>query len=274
MKPNVTIIEPQGTWVALNLRELVQYKDLFYFLVWRNIKAQYAQSVLGVGWAVIQPVISMLVFTVVFGKLAKVPSDDAPYAIFSFVALVPWTYFSNSLTGSASSLVAGANMLTKIYFPRLVLPFTASLGSLVGFFISSIILVILMMVYQVTPTIWVLFLPVLLIQLMLASTGFGLWLSAMAIQYRDVKHALSFGVQLFMYLTPVVYPASLVPEQYRLIYALNPVVGVIEGFRSALLGTNPMPWDLIFMGSVTTVLIFISGIFYFKKTERIFADVA
>jgi lipopolysaccharide transport system permease protein len=178
------------------------------------------------------------------------------------------------LTGSASSLVAGANMLTKIYFPRLVLPFTASLGSLVGFFISSIILVILMMVYQVTPTIWVLFLPVLLIQLMLASTGFGLWLSAMAIQYRDVKHALSFGVQLFMYLTPVVYPASLVPEQYRLIYALNPVVGVIEGFRSALLGTNPMPWDLIFMGSVTTVLIFISGIFYFKKTERIFADVA
>ncbi len=270
MEEQYTIIKPRSGWKTIDWRELNEYRDMFFFLVWRDIKARYAQSVLGIGWAVIQPVFSMIVFTIVFGNLAKIDSDGAPYAIFSFVALVPWTFFSGSLTASAGSL---HGMITKIYFPRLILPIASILSKSVDFGISLVVLFGLLVWFQVLPTAWVVILPYLIILMMLAAVGFGMWLSALSVQYRDIRYGLNFGVQLLMYAAPVVYPASLIPDQYRLLYALNPMVGVIEGFRSAILATNPMPWDLIAVGTCSAVIIAFSGALYFKRREKYFADV-
>jgi lipopolysaccharide transport system permease protein len=253
MEDEYNIIKPQTGWHFVNIRELKEYRDMFFFLVWRDIKARYAQSVLGIGWAVIQPVLSMLVFTIVFGNLAKIDSDGVPYAIFSFTALVPWTFFSSCLTASSGSLTG---MITKIYFPRLVLPLASVLSKLVDFCISFIVLVGLLIWFQVIPTLWIFVMPYLVILLMMTAVGFGMWLSALSVQFRDIRYGLHFGVQLLMYAAPVVYPASLVPDQYRLLYALNPMVGVIEGFRSAILATNPMPWDLIIVGTVLCRFLF------------------
>jgi len=267
-----TIIDPKTT-TLLDLPELWRYRDLFYFLVWRDVKTRYAQSVLGVGWAVIQSVFSMIVFTIVFGNLAQVSSDGVPYAIFSYTALVPWTYFSGALTGSSGSLIAASNMITKVYFPRLVIPLAPVLGKLIDFAIALIILFILMAYFRFIPTIWTLFLPILILLMMLTASGLGMWLTALAIQYRDVNYAMNFLVQLLMYAAPVVYPASSVPDQYRTLYGLFPMAGVIEGFRSALLGTNPMPWDLIIPGAITALLLFTTGALYFRHMEKHFADV-
>ncbi|MEW6405398.1 MAG: ABC transporter permease [Chloroflexota bacterium] len=270
---NKIIIEAETGWQLIDWRELWRYRDLFWFLVWRDIKTRYAQSILGIGWAVIQPLFSMVVFTVVFGNLAKISSDGVPYAIFSYAALVPWTYFSGSLTSSSSSLLSASGMLTKVYFPRLVIPIAPVLAKLVDFCIALLILGGLMLWFQVSPTIWGLFIPALVLLMMLTATGAGMWLTALAVQYRDINYATGFIVQLLMYAAPVVYPASSVPEQYRLLYGLFPMAGVIEGFRSALLGTNPMPWDLLGVGSVVAVLLFVTGALYFRRMERIFADV-
>lgn len=270
----VTVIEARRGLRLLDLRELVAYRDLFRFLVWREIKVRYAQSAIGVGWAVIQPVFSMIVFTIVFGRLAKISSDGAPYAVFSLAALVPWTYFSNALVDGANSLVTNANMLTKIYFPRVLMPMSAVAAKLVDFSIAMVILAGLMAWYGVTPTWGVLLLPALVLLMMLTAGGMGLWLTAFAVQYRDVKHAMNFVVQILMYAAPVVYPASLIPAQYRLAYALNPMVGVIEGFRSALLGTRAMPWDLLAVGTASALVIAFTGLLYFRRKERLFADVA
>jgi len=269
-----TVIRPQKGWRLIDLKELREYKDLFYFLVWRDIKVRYAQSVLGIGWAVIQPVFTMIVFTIVFGKLAKISSDGVPYAIFSFTALVPWTYFSTALTGASGSLIAGSGMLTKVYFPRIIIPMTPVLGKLVDFGIALLLLFGMMVWFKTMPTIWALTLPLLILLMILTAAGLGMWLTALSIQYRDINYGMSFSVRLLMYAAPVVYPASLIPDKYRLLYGLNPMAGVIEGFRSALLGTKPMPWDLIAMGSITAIVIAISGAFYFRRMERIFADVA
>ena len=269
-----TVIRPQKGWRLIDLKELWEYKDLFYFLVWRDIKVRYAQSVLGVGWAVIQPVFTMIIFTIVFGKLAKIGSDGVPYAIFSFTALVPWTYFSTALTDASGSLIAGSGMLTKVYFPRIIIPMTPVLGKLVDFSIALLLLFGLMVWYKTMPTIWALTLPLLILLMILTATGLGMWLTALSIQYRDIKYGMTFAVRLLMYAAPVVYPASLIPDKYRLFYGLNPMAGVIEGFRSTLLGTRPMPWDLIIVGSITAIVIAISGAFYFSRMERIFADVA
>jgi homopolymeric O-antigen transport system permease protein len=268
-----TIRQRKG-WKPFDLAEFWQYRDLFRFLVWRDIKVRYAQSVLGVGWAVIQPVFTMIVFTIVFGKLAKVGSDGVPYAIFSFTALVPWTFFSNSLTEASGSLIGASGLLTKIYFPRIIIPITPVLGKLVDFFIALLLLFLMMVWFRTIPTIWILFLPFLILIIVLSATGLGMWLTALAIQYRDIKYGMSFAIQLLMYASPVVYPASLIPDKYRLIIALNPMFGVIEGFRSALLDTNPMPWDLIIVGGLAALTISISGVLYFNRVERIFADVA
>jgi len=269
-----TVIEPKKGWQLINFAELWRYRDLFYFLVWRDIKVLYAQTVLGFLWAIIRPLFSMVVFSVVFGGLAKVPSDGIPYPIFSYAALLPWTYFSTALTTSSTSLITNAQMLSKVYFPRLIIPMTAVLAKLVDFFIASSILAAMMFWFGIAPTVNIIYVPLLIVLMMLTAAGFGMWLSALGIQYRDVKHASQFISQLLMYAAPVVWPSSLIPAQYRLWYGLYPIAGVIEGFRAALLGSTPMPWDLIGMGSLSAVVIFGSGLFYFRRMERIFADVA
>lgn len=268
------VIEPPGRWQGIDVRELLQYRDLFLFFVWRSIRIRYAQSALGVGWAVIQPVFAMLVFTVVFGNLAQIDSDGVPYAIFSFAALVPWTYFSNALTESTDSLPKHANMIGKIYFPRLILPLSAATAKLVDFTIALVLMFLLMVWFRAAPNTGAFVLPLLVVMMALTAAGIGMWMTALAIQYRDVKHAMTFVVQLLMYAAPVVYPTSLIPERYQLLYAINPMVGVIEGFRAGLLGTRPMPWDFIAVGAVTTVVLVVSGAVYFRQKEKVFADVA
>lgn len=269
-----SVIKPKRGWQAIEWSELVAYRDLFYFLVWRDLKVRYAQSVLGIGWAVVQPVATMIVFSIFLGGLAGLDSDGVPYPLFAFAALVPWAYFSNAMTDSSSSLVVQAQMITKIYFPRMIIPLTAILARLVDFIIAFGLLLILMLVFQVAPTWNVVYLPLLVLLMTLTASGAGMWLTALAIQYRDVRYAMQFGVQLLMYAAPVVYPLSLIPENIRHLYALNPMVGVVEGFRSALIGTGPMPWDLIAIGSVVAVALFFSGAYYFRRMEKLFADVA
>ena len=274
MSSSVTVIKATSGWRLVDLAELRAYRDLFRFLVWRQIKVRYAQSAIGIGWAVIQPVFSMLLFTVVFGNLAKVGSDGAPYALFSFVALVPWTYFSNAVTDGVSSLVSEANMIRKIYFPRVLLPLSSVAAKLLDFCIAMLCLAILMAIFRHAPSWQVVMLPLLALLMVITAAGVSVWLTALAVQYRDVKHAMTFVVQLAMYASPVVYPTSLIPAEYRLLYALNPMVGVIEGFRAGLLDTQPIPWDLISVGAATSSLLLVSGLAFFRSQERIFADVA
>ena len=271
--PEITVVDTQLGQDFIDWREMWRYRDLLYFLVWRNIRTRYAQSVLGLGWAIIQPLFSMVVFTIVFGNLAKVDSDGVPYSIFSYTALVPWTYFANSLSGAGNSLTDSSSMLSKVYFPRLILPIAPVVSNLIDFFIALLILLGMMLWFRIVPTIGIIFLPFLILLMMLAATGIGLWLTTLSVQYRDVKYGLSFFIQLLFFASPVVYPASSVPPQLRLLYALNPMAGVIEGFRSAFLGTNPMPWDMIAVGTGSAVLITIGGALYFRHMERIFADV-
>ncbi|MFO7588327.1 MAG: ABC transporter permease [Gemmatimonadota bacterium] len=274
MSSNVTIVRPRSGWRFIDWQELREYGDLFYFLVWKEIKVRYAQSILGVGWAVIQPVFSMIVFTIVFSRLAGIESDGAPYAVFSFAALVPWTYFSNAVTDSSTTMIQNSNMVQKIYFPRMILPIAAVLGKLVDFAIALVLLFGMLVFYGKMPNAGVLLLPVLAVIMVLSAAGIGLAFSAMSVQYRDVRYALAFIIQLAMYAAPVVYPASYIPDAFRLAYAVNPMVGVIEGFRSALLGTNPMPWDFVGIGAASSVILFLLGALYFHRVERYFADVS
>lgn len=269
------VIEPGGRWPRIDLGELWAYRGLVRFLVWRDIKVRYAQTVLGAGWAVLQPVLTMVVFTVVFGGFANIPSDGVPYPVFSLAALVPWTYFSGSLSGSSNSLVASAHLITKVYFPRLVVPLAPVLAGLVDFAIAFGVLLAVMLGYGILPSPGALVvLPVLVLSMMITAAGMGCWLSALNIQYRDVKYVVPFLVQVWMYASPIVYPISLVPERYRSLYALNPMAGVIEGFRAVLLGTGRVPWSWIALSLGVGVLLLLTGTLYFRRTERIFADVA
>ncbi len=269
-----TIIESKPGWRLIDMQELRQYKDLFYFLVWRDVKIVYKQTVLGFAWAIIRPVFSMVIFSIVFGRLADMPSDGVPYPIFSFTALVPWTYFATSLTGSTQSLINNTNMLTKVYFPRLIIPITPVFAGLVDFAIAFIVLLGMMAWFRIIPNWNVIFLPFLLFLMILTAAGMGMLFSALGIQYRDVRLAIPFLAQLLMYAAPVVWPTSLIPIPLRPLYGLYPMAGVIEGFRAALLGTIPMPWDLIIPGTFSALLIAVSGAFYFRRLERTFADVA
>jgi len=268
-----TSIRPASGWVPLGLKEVWEYRELVVFLMWRNIKARYAQSIIGVGWALVQPVATMIVFTVIFGRFFDLPSDGVPYPIFSLTALVPWIYFSRALTGTASSLTGASGMISKVYFPRLVIPLSTVLDRLVDFVIALVLVFAMMAYFRIAPTIWALTLPAMLAIMALAAMGGGMWLTSLSVQYRDVNYAMGFAIQLLMYTTPVIYPVSMVPERFHLIYALNPMVGVIEGFRAALLSTTPMPWDLIGMSSITAVLLAISGAYFFRRKEQLFADV-
>jgi len=272
--PPVVVIESTSKWTLFDWRESLEYRDLLYFLVLRDVTVLYKQTILGIAWAVLNPFFSMVVFTVIFGMLLKVPSDGKPYAIFSFAALLPWTYFSQSMTGSTNSLIQGTNLFTKVYFPRVFIPLVPICSKLIDFAIAFVFLILLMAWYQIVPSWNVVFLPVLLVLMMLTSAGVGMFLSALAIQYRDVRHAMNFLVQILMYAAPVVWPVSKIPADLRLWYGLYPMAGVIEGFRASLLNTGPMPWDLIGMGTISAVSSFVIGALYFRRTERIFADVA
>ena len=274
MSPVTTIIEPPRRWAPIDWLELFRYRNVLLFLVIRDIKILYKQAALGYLWAIIRPTLSMILFTVVFGRLARVPSDGVPYPLFAFVALLAWSYFSSALQDASNSLVANKHILTKVYFPRLMLPLSPIFAKLVDFVLAFAMFGVLMIWYQVELTTKVLLLPLAVALMILTATGAGLWLSALSLQYRDIRHATPFLTQLLLYAAPVVWPVSLVPDEYRLLAGLYPMVGVIEGFRSALLDTGPMPWDLLAIGLATAVAGTLSGALFFKHKESSFADVA
>lgn len=268
----VTIGPGDVGWRLADLYEMWKYRDLAYFLIWRDITVMYAQTILGFSWAIIQPLIQIAIFTVIFGQVARIPSDGIPYMLFATAAIIPWTYMSVAMTMSSQSLVSNQNMLGKIYFPRLFFPLTPVFSKLVSFAISLILLIAIMAYYRVVPGWNLVYLPLFLLMMMAVPFAIGLWLSALAIRYRDVRFAMQYIIQMLMFSAPIVYSASTIPEAYRLLYSVNPIVGVVEGFRASLLGTE-MPWMFIFPGMAATVLMLVGGAIYFKRMERIFVDV-
>jgi len=268
----VTVITPPSGWVPVDFKELSAYRDLFFFLVWRDIKVLYAQTVLGFSWAILNPLVQIVIFSIIFGKVAKLPTDGIPYVLFSTVAIIPWTYMSDSMSASSQSLVIGSGMLGKVYFPRIIFPLTSILAKLVDFSISLLLLVGVLLYYKISPTWNLVYLPMFVLLMVSVPAGIGLWLSALAIRFRDVKFAMPFVIKMLIYSAPILYTASTIPEQYRFLYSLNPIVAVIEGYRACLLGL-PMPWEFILPGVVTAGGLLFSGALYFKKMERVFVDV-
>ncbi|HKP82180.1 MAG TPA: ABC transporter permease [Pyrinomonadaceae bacterium] len=266
-------IEPATSWPSIGLRELWDYRELLYFLTWRDIKVRYKQTVLGAAWAVIQPLFMMLVFSLFFGKLAGVPSDGIPYPVFSFCGLLPWQLFSYSLTQAGNSLVGSQNLITKVYFPRLVVPISAVLGGVIDFAIAFVLLLGMMFYYGIVPGWQMVALPGLVLLAVLAALGVGLWLSALNVQYRDVRYTIGFLVQFWMFATPVAYPSSIVPEKWRVLYALNPMVGVVDGFRWALLGKPESPGVPLLISVIVVCALLAGGLYYFRRMEQQFADI-
>jgi lipopolysaccharide transport system permease protein len=268
----VTLIRPSRGWVSLNLRDLWQYRELLYFLTWRDIKVRYKQTILGAAWAVLQPFFTMVVFSVFFGRLAGVPSDGIPYPIFAYCALVPWSFFAGALDRAGNSLVGSANLITKVYFPRLAIPLSAVLAGLLDFGIAFVVLLAMMLYYGIVPTAAVITLPLLLLLAVVTALAMGLWLSALNVQYRDVRYTIPFLTQFWLFATPIAYSSSLVPEQWRALYGLNPMAGVVEGFRWALLGKEP-PGPLMAVSAMVVVVLLVGGLYYFRRMEKTFADV-
>jgi lipopolysaccharide transport system permease protein len=268
----VTHIRPSKGWAPLRLRELVNYHELLYFLVWRDIKVRYKQTVLGAAWAIIQPFLTMVVFSIFFGRLANIPSSGVPYPIFAYSALVPWMYFANALTQASNSLIQNERMLTKVYFPRVIVPFSSVLAGLLDFAIALVVLIAMMFYYNIVPTIAAVTLPLFILLAAVTAVAVGLWLSALNIQYRDVRYVIPFLIQFWLFATPVAYPSALVPERWRTVYGLNPMAGVVEGFRWALLGQAP-PGKMLLVSVLTVVVLLISGLYYFRRMEKTFADV-
>ena len=271
-KNSIKIINSKSEYFP-NFKEIFEYKDLLYFLILKDIKARYAQSVIGIGWAIIQPLFFMLVFTVIFGKLAKIDSEGVPYQIFSFTALVPWTFFSNAMTDSANSLSGNMSLITNIYIPRILIPFSATIGKSIDFIIAFLILIVLLLFYSYFPDQKIILIFMYIFLMFISAFAFGLILGTMSIQYRDIRYALPFGIQLFMYASPVAYSTNMIPEKYHIIYALNPMVTVIEGFRNIFLNTGNITVEMILVSFLVSFLCLLVGIIYFSKTERIFADV-
>ncbi len=271
-KPAILVIQPSKGWAALDLQELWRYRELIMFLAWRDIQVRYKQTALGVAWAVIQPVFTMVVFSVFFGRLAGIPSDGLPYPIFVYCALLPWQLFAYSLTESSNSLVTNQNLITKVYFPRLVIPIASVLASLVDFVIAFGVLIGMMGYYRIIPTQAVWTLPLFVLLAVCIALGMGLWLSALNVRYRDVRYIIPFLTQAWLFVTPIAYPSSLVPEQWRVLYGINPMAGVVEGFRWALLSAGKAPGSMLTVSVLVTLIIFVSGLFYFRHMERTFAD--
>lgn len=272
-EPTVVIIEPRHRLFDIDLKGLWQYRELLYFLIWRDVKVLYKQTAIGAGWAVLQPLATMAVFTIIFGALAKIPSDGLPYPIFAYTALLPWTYFSQAVTRSGTSVVGDANLISKVYFPRLLVPLSAALAPLVDFAIAFVLLLGMMAWYGIVPTAATLALPVVFVLAIVTAMAVGLWLSALNVLYRDVRHAIPFLLLLWMYASPIAYPVSLVPERWRALYGLNPMVGVIEGFRWALLGGAGHDLATIMTSAIAVVILFVGGVVFFRRIERTFADI-
>ncbi len=269
---SVIIIKPSHGWSALNLRDLWAYRELILFLTWRDLKVRYKQTLFGASWAILQPFLTMVVFSIFFGNLAEIPSDGVPYPIFSFTALLPWTLFSKALQDASISLVASSHMITKIYFPRMILPLSAVLAGLVDFFIAFAVLIGMMFYFGIMPTANVWMLPLFLLLALITAIGVGLWLSALNVLYRDIGYVIPFLTQFWMFITPIAYPSSMVPEKWRAIYAINPMAGVVDGFRWALMGTGQPPGLMTLVSSLVAVVLLISGMFFFRRMERLFAD--
>jgi lipopolysaccharide transport system permease protein len=269
---DVVVIEPTRGWVSLRFGDLWRYRELLYFLVWRDVKVRYKQTLLGAVWAILQPTATMIIFSIFMGKLAKIPSDSIPYPLFVFSGLLPWQLFSFALVDSSNSLVANKQLITKVFFPRLIVPTASIVTGLVDFGAASLVLIVLMIHYRVMPTTGLVFLPLLLLFALMAALAIGLWLSALNVQYRDVRYTIPFLTQLWLFATPIAYPSSLIPERWRYIYGLNPIAGVVEGFRWALFGTTPHLGPLMGVSVATVVLLLIGGLAYFRHMEKYFAD--
>lgn len=273
VSPEVRRIEPSKGWVSLGLSQLWRYRELIYFLIWRDIKVRYKQTILGGAWAIIQPLFTMVIFSVFFGRLAKVPSESVPYPIFSLAALVPWTFFANGVSLSSTSLVSDQNLVKKVYFPRLAIPIAKVLAGVFDFALAFLMLPIMMLYYHIRPTLHVIWLPFFLLLALSTSLGVSMWFSAMHVQFRDVQYVIPFLVQAWLFATPIAYPSTLLAQPWRTIYGLNPMVGVVEGFRWALLGTNIAPGPMIIVSSIASLALLIGGACYFRRLERTFADV-
>jgi len=271
-RPATKIRPPKG-FAALDFRELWEYRELLYFLVWRDVKVRYKQTVIGVAWVVLQPFLTMIVFSIVFGQLIHVPTGETPYPVFAYVALLPWTFFAGAISRSGNSLVYDANLISKVYFPRVIIPLAAVLSNLVDFGVSFIVLIGMMLIVGVIPGALTLTLPLFLLLALLTALAFGLWLSALNVKYRDINYVIPFLIQVWLFLTPVAYPTTFVPERWRLLYSLNPMVGVVEGFRWALLGQQNLSWDLMLFSVLLVLALFVGGLFYFRRMEFEFADV-
>ncbi len=266
-------IEPPRGWQALDIREIWQYRELLYFLAWRDLRVRYKQTVIGAAWAILQPFLTMVVFSVIFGQLVGVPSDGVPYPIFSYVALLPWTFFAGALNRSSTSLVYDVNLISKVYFPRLILPLASVLSLLVDLGIAFVILLAMMLFYGIIPGLAALMLPLFLLLAFLTAFGIGLWLSALNVKYRDIAYIIPFLSQFWLFMTPVVYPTSIIPGGWQFLYNLNPMVGVVEGFRWALLGQQNVSTGLMLLSTVVVLVLFIGGLFFFRRIEHEFADV-
>lgn len=271
--PALIRIQPSRGWVSLELRQLWKYRELLYFLVWRDIKVRYKQTVLGGAWAIIQPFFTMVVFSVFFGRLARIPSDGIPYPLFSYAALVPWTFFANGLTHSANSLVGSTNLITKIYFPRLIIPTATVLSGIVDFFLAFVVLLGMMLYFRILPSANVLWLPCFMILTLITALGVGFWLAALNVQFRDIRYVIPFVTQFWMFLTPIAYSSNLLSDRWQVIYGLNPMAGVIDGTRWALLNTPTGPGPLIIVSALVSLTFLIGGAYYFRRLERSFADV-
>ena len=272
VKPSV-IIQPRKGLFQLDLKSVWQYRELLYFLVWRDVLTRYKQTAIGVAWVILQPLITMMIFTLIFSRLARFPSDGVPYPVFAFTALLPWSYFSQALTKTSSSVVANANLVTKIYFPRLLIPLAASVAPVIDLFFSFLVLLVLMVWFKTVPTLGLLALPLFMGLAIMTAMAVGLWSSALNVRYRDVGSIIPFLIQIWMYASPVAYPVSMVPEKWRLLYSLNPMVGVIEGFRWALLGKESPDFMVMAVSSAVVLALLTGGIIYFKRMEQTFADV-
>lgn len=268
-----TVIRPARGWISIDLRELWQYRELVYFLTWRDMKVRYKHTVLGTAWAIIQPLATMVVFSLFFGRLAEVPSDGLPYPVFSLTALVPWTFFANGLNQSANSVVLSQHLIQKVYFPRLVIPIATVLSGAVDFLLAFLVLLAMMPFYGVHPSPRVIWLPFLFVLALVSALGVGLWLSALNVRYRDVRYAVPFLTQFWLFMTPIAYPSSLLPETWRALFGVNPMAGVVEGFRWALLGVDTAPGPMVLLSTVAAVVVLLGGALYFRTMERHFVDV-